>query len=198
MRKLLIFAWLLLPGGAAAFHYYGPGHKWKELEDVSKVIAEADAHAAKSEWSQAVAKYDAALQRLPADRVAQVRHIRLGKSRARMFVGQLPQAHDDLEALLQEVESDAKPDRALVQETRAALANAQYYMTWLLRLEGLPETEWSPYIEGARQNYRLLSEGAQEKGDPAEAKQMKEDLDSSIRLARMDLNDLQALPLPSQ
>ena len=83
-------------------------------------------------------------------------------------------------------------------DARGALANAQYYTTWLMRLEGLSREEWEPEIEASRQNYKLLAEHAEEAGDEAAAEQARSDLESSIRLARMDLDELQGLPLPSQ
>ena len=46
-----------------------------------------------------------------------------------------------------------------------------------------------------RQTYKLL---AQEERDDAKKLALQEDLESSIRLARMDLSELQGLPLPSQ
>ena len=194
-RRLAIAGWLAVPFLLAGFHYYGPGERWKDLDDTARILREADAHAAAEQWQEAVEKYGLAMERLPADRVDQIRHARLAKDRARMFIGQLPQAHDDLEAMMEELARDPKAEPAMVDETRREYANSQYYMTWLYRLEGQPETEWKPFIEGARQNFKLLAEGTK---DPAATNLLKEDLDSSIRLARMDLNELQALPLPSQ
>ena len=71
-------------------------------------------------------------------------------------------------------------------------------MTWLMRLEGQPEETWMPEIEAARQHYAQLTKDAEKLGDDKLMKTSLEDLESSIRLARMDLSELQALPLPSQ
>ena len=71
-------------------------------------------------------------------------------------------------------------------------------MTWLMRLEGMPEEEWMPEIEAARQHYTQLTLDAEKIGDTELAVRSAEDLESTIRLARMDLGELQALPLPSQ
>ena len=86
----------------------------------------------------------------------------------------------------------------LLRESREALANAQFYMTWLLRLEGKPREEWEPKIEAARQNFRQLAEDADVRGDGAQSKRSREDLESAVKLARMEIQDLQGLPLPSQ
>ena len=94
---------------------------------------------------------------------------------------------------------DQLADRpALLAEARAAWANAQHYMTWRLRLEGAGEAEWMPVSEGARQTYRRLAEEAEARGDADLARLRREDLDTTIRLARMSLDELQGLPLPSQ
>jgi hypothetical protein len=78
------------------------------------------------------------------------------------------------------------------------MANSQYYITWLMRLEGHTQEVWEPEIETARQTYKLLAEQAQAKGDTTAVKKHTEDLEAAIRLARMDLGELQGLPLPSQ
>jgi len=105
-------------------------------------------------------------------------------------------ANAELRALVQELEAEPSPDAALLFDARRTWANSEYYMTWLARLEGVPETEWEPRIEAARQVYKLLA------GDGAASAETKrgveEDLESAIRLARMDLGELTGLPLPSQ
>ena len=83
----------------------------------------------------------------------------------------------------------------LLTEARSTLANSQYYMTWLMRLEGYGQEVWEPEIEAARQTYKLLAEQA---ADPKERQRHQEDLEAAVRLARMDLGELQGLPLPSQ
>jgi hypothetical protein len=198
MRSALILAWLLAPVAAGAVHFYGPGQKWKERDELAGILAEADAFASAKDHAKAIEKYDLALQKVPPEKKDLIRRLRLAKNHALTYVGRLPEAHDDLAALLEELSGDAKADPAVVDETRTALAASQHYMTWLLRLEGFPRSEWEPYIEGARQNFKLLAEGAERRGDAGTSKKMKEDLDSSIRLARLDLSELQALPLPSQ
>ena len=70
--------------------------------------------------------------------------------------------------------------------------------SWTASSEGEPRTEWEPEIEAARQNYRNLAEQSETAGDTLGARKHREDLESAIRLARMDLSDLQALPMPKQ
>ena len=211
MRKLYVFAWLLLPVAAGAYHY-GPGQervaadraaeaaeRGAELAREAAAIQARDGDLpAKGTWFEAEAAFAEALDLLPAGRLAEARALRLERAKAQMMISKLPDARRDLAALVEELLEDPAADPELVADARGSLASAQYYTTWLMRLEGLPREEWEPEIEASRQNYKLLAERAGQAGDEAAAAQAREDLESSIRLARMDLDELQGLPLPSQ
>jgi hypothetical protein len=197
MRILLLTGWLLLPVIGAAWHY-GPGQERMQLDRVASVLAEADKAAAGEQWAKANDLYEEALRMMPADRIGDIRRVRLERAKAQMLAHKLPVARQDLKELVHEMEFDPSADKGLLAESRAALANAQYYTTWLMRLEGYHRDDWEPEIEAARQNFRLLAEQAESKGDTAAAKKHAEDLESAIRLARMDLGELQGLPLPQQ
>lgn len=197
MRRYVLTLWLLLPIGGWAFHE-GPGQELVTLDEADAVLRDADALAASEDWAAAVTRYEDALKLLPVDRVAEARRVRLELNKARMHAAGLPQAHADLRALVDEMELDAVADPDVRAGARTALASAQYYMTWLLRLEGMPREKWEPEIEASRQNYRLLAERAAAAGRTAEAEQHRADLESAVRLARIEIKDLQGLPLPSQ
>ncbi len=202
MRGALVCLWLLVPAVVAAYHY-GPGQQRMLLDDAARYLKQADAQAAAEHWGEACESYDAALAALPGDNIDAgnidaARRVRLERAKAQMLSSQLPEAYDGLVALSDELTADKQAPAELVTGTRTAMANAQYYMTWLMRLEGRPRDEWEPVIEASRQNYRLLAEDAQQRGDTASGTKHSEDLEAAIRLARMDLADLQALPLPSQ
>ena len=143
-------------------------------------------------------RFAAALELLPSERTHESRRIRLELAKVQMFNKKLPGAHADLKFLVEELKNDSSADGKVLTESRAALANAQYYMTWLMRLEGRPKERWEPEIEAARQTFRLLAEEARESGDERSETKNREDLESAIRLARMDVDDLQGLPIPSQ
>jgi hypothetical protein len=197
MRTLFLAGWLLVPVGFGIWHY-GPGQERVRLDDVAGLLARADRHAAAGEWAEAVELYDEALRQLPEGRVAEARRVRVERAKARLLAHQLPAAHADLKDLCAELQADPGADPGLLAEARSALAQSQYYMTWLMRLEGLPEESWGPEIEAARQTYRLLAEQADAAGDEAVTRSSCEDLEAAVRLARMDLSELQGLPLPSQ
>ena len=187
----------MLPLGAWAYHE-GPGQDQMSLDTVDQLVAEAHDAALAEEWAEAVEKYDQALLELPSDRVGTARQIRLELNKARMLSAKLPAAHADLASLVQEMLQDESADQGLLDQARSTLANSQYYLTWLMRLEGLPREKWEPEIEAARQTYRLIAERAQAQGDAEAVAKATEDLESAIRLARMELTELQGLPLPNQ
>jgi hypothetical protein len=211
MRKLLLFVWLLIPVAAGAYHY-GPGQDRMRGDRAAEAVSRAEAAASKARataaksgddaaralWADAEEAYGEAIELLPQGSAAEARRLRLERAKAQMFVGKLPDARRDLAGLVDEVAGDPKPDAKLLDDARAALANAQYYSTWLLRLGGASREDWEPEIEAARQNYRLLAENAATSGDSKLAALTREDLESAVRLERMDLADLQGLPLPSQ
>jgi len=211
MRKLLLFVWLLLPAAALAYHY-GPGQDQVRVDRAAdaaeraerfareaRALAAAEGdEAARNLWASAEEACTEALEALPKDALGADRALRLERAKAQMFLSKLPDAHRDLTVLVEELGQDPSASPELLADARGALANAQYYRTWLMRLEGAPAEEWEPEIEASRQNYKLLAEQAQKSGDVLLAKASAENLESSIRLARMDLDDLQGLPLPSQ
>jgi len=211
MRRRLLFLWLLLPVAAEAYHL-GPGQDRMRLDDAARLIEEAGLHAeraallartdgdyvAATEWKLAEAAYGDALSLLPDERDAERRRVRLERAKCQMFVSQLPEANAQLVQLVEEMVADEAADRAVLRDARRTLANSEYYMTWLMRLEGAPREDWEPRIEASRQTYKLIAEELSQGGDAAELKTCKEDLEAAVRLARMELSELQGLPLPSQ
>jgi tetratricopeptide (TPR) repeat protein len=197
MRTLFFLGWLMIPIGAAAYHY-GPGQERMRLDDVAAALDLADAQAAQGNWDASAKTYEEALAALPADRQDQARQIRLERDQAWMNVGKLPEASADLKALTDELQADPRANAQLVRGAREAFANSQYYTTWLMKLEGLSRDEWEPEIESARQTFRLLAEQADQAGDSTSAVKSREDLESVIRLARMEPGELQGLALPKQ
>jgi hypothetical protein len=111
-----------------------------------------------------------------------------------MHAGELPEAISDLDTLLVEMLKGGATAK-LSEEVRSELATAQYYAAWLMRLEGASTDEWTVQSENARQHFRLLAEEKLQSDAPA-AKTHQENLEATIRLARMDLSELQGMPLP--
>jgi len=211
VNRLLLVAWLLLPLAAAAYHS-GPGQEGLALDRAASLLSQADAAVAEGEvlartdgdaaagarFALAAQLYGEALLSLPAERVAERRRVALEQAKAQMHSSELPAANASLRGLVDELADDAATAPALLADARASLANSEYYMTWLARLEGRPREQWEPRIESARQTWRLLTEEALARGDGAASARHQQDLEAAIRLARMDLDELQGLPLPSQ
>ena len=197
MRGFLIAVWLLVPVLASAYHY-GPGQRQMQLDEVGALLSAARADVAGGNHAQAVDAFSEAIEKMPADQTAELNRVKVERAKALLASQQLPKAFDELTLLVPELQKDESTDPKLLADARKTLATAQYYVTWLERLEGDPRTEWEPDIEAARQNYRLLAEQALARGDTKEAQIHQDDLEAAIRLERMDLSDLQALPLPSQ
>lgn len=199
IRNLLLVGWLALPIGAWAFHE-GPGQDLVALEDADAVLVAAAAAAADGDWRDAAKRYEEALQLLPASLAdGPMRFLfdrtRLELNKARMLASELPTAREELGAMVADLEQQPSADPTLLADARQQLARAQFYTTWLMRLEGLTREQWEPEIEAARQNYRLLAEQA---ADGAVAAAHQQDLEAAIRLSRLEIEDLQGLPLPSE
>ena len=211
MRKTLLFVWLLVPVAVGAYHF-GPGQdriradraadaadRAASAARTAREIAAADGDdAARTSWAEAVAAYTEALEQLPPGKDREARALRLERAKAQMFVSKLFEARRELELLVREIGEDKDATPAEMADARATLANAQYYATWLLRLEGAPREEWEPEIEASRQNYKQIAEAAAKSGDEKLASLSRENLEAAIRLERMELSDLQGLPIPSQ
>lgn len=197
MRILLLVFWLLLPVGALAFHL-GPGQNHLKLDTASQLLQLADQESKAKKWNAAQAHYEQVLQLLPITKLETANRVRLELAKVQMNNKQLPVAHKELQGLVDSLVQDESSDPELLSEARSTLANSRYYMTWLMRLEGLPREEWEPEITAAQQSYRLLAKQADEQGDSESFVVHTEDLESAIRLARMDLGELQGLPIPNQ
>ena len=125
--------------------------------------------------------------------------MQLARANARIYVGELPEAMLSMEHLLDETAKGS--DSELESKVRSSLASAQYYTGWLMRLELAEKKEWKEPLEKARQNFRLLAEQTAKtdaKASEDHQKNLEKNLEAVVRLARMDLSEVQALPLPKK
>lgn len=194
-RRWFLMLWLALPVALAAYHF-GPGRAWMESDRGAERLAAARKAEAAEDWQGAVQAYDEALARMPSDKAEARARVRLAQAKARVLTGDLPEAMQDMEGLLSDV-LRGPGDGELARAVREELASAQYHAAWLMRLEGADRQEWTAQTDLARQNFRLLAEHAVAHGD-ARAGDHQKNLEASIRLAQMDLSELQGLPLPKQ
>ena len=196
MRLFLILCWLTLPLLAWAYHV-GPGQQQLAIDDANVLVRQATWKESNDDFGNATQLYADALSELPDANTGEQHAIQLAMAKSQMKSGQLPEARSALQSMLDELETGENVNQPLVKDTRKTLAAAQYYMTWLMRLEGLPAEEWEPEIEASRQHYRLLAESTDTADGSVDPSNQK-DLEAAIRLARMDLSELQALKIPTQ
>ena len=197
MKILVLTLWGLVPLGLLAYHY-GPGQQEMQLDSAAAVLSSAKAKADVGQWKDAISGYEDTLAKLPKNRVEEARQIRLELAKARMEGGELPQAREELSALADELAQDPNAHAGLRDETLSTLASSRFYMTYLMKLEGLPDSEWEPEIEAARQEQKLLVQRATDAGDTQAAAKYADDLESTIRLARMDPEELYGKAIPKQ
>src|SRR5215207_6377780 len=181
MKIALLLIWLGTPIGWLGWHY-GPGQEALKLDASDRAVKEAVAADNTEDQLRAL---DAAIAALPKSAADQARRLRLARCEALTEGRKLPQARKELEALYGEMKDDPKAESAVFERVQEELAGTKYYMTWLMRLEGLPQEDWEPEIESARQHFRMLAE----KGSAGKDR-YQEKLESAIRLARMDLTEL--------
>ena len=191
MRIILATLWLLVPLGFAAYHY-GPGQEQVKLDETEALLTEARSAVKEENWASAIEAYQKALAKLPKENKETSTRIQLEIAKAKMQNSGLPEARENLAELVSQLNDDTSISTVLKEEVLSALANARYYMTYLMKLEGLPAEEWEPEIEAARQEYKLLAQTG------SDQKKHLADLESAIRLARAEPTELYGLPIPSQ
>ena len=191
MRIILATLWLLVPLGFAAYHY-GPGQDQVKLDHTEVFLAQARSAVQDKNWNSAIESYQKALAKLPKENKETSMRIQLEIAKAKMQNSGLPEAREDLAKLVSQLNEDTTISSELKEETLSTLANARYYMTYLMKLEGLPAEEWEPEIEAARQEYKLLAQTGSDK------EKHLSDLESAIRLARAEPTELYGLPIPNQ
>jgi predicted negative regulator of RcsB-dependent stress response len=197
MKILVLTLWCLAPLGLLAYHY-GPGQQELQLDAAAASLGQAKAKAGNGSLKEAIAGYEETLAKLPKDRIDEARRIRLELAKTRMEAAELPKAREELAALAEELAQDPNAHAGLRDDTLATLATSRFYMTYLMKLEGLPDSEWEPEIEAARQERKLLVQRATEAGDEKGAAKHADDLESAIRLARMEPEELYGKAIPKQ
>ncbi len=189
MRILYITLWLLIPLVLAAYHF-GPGQQLRKMDLAQSALKTARQAVSEQEWSQAVVAYQEALSKLSKDEVETATRIRIEIAKAQMQSAGLPEAREDLIELVGELREDKNMPADVLEEALSSLANARYYMTYLMKLEGQAPSVWEPEIEAARQEYKLLAQVGNDRD------RHLNDLEAAIRLARAEPKELYGLPIP--
>ena len=190
-QKMLWTVWALIPV-VLALWWFGPGQELQARSRVASTVELAMTAADQENWEEAAELFGQAIGEAPANSPESNRWLRLRASHAEFMSGNTWNGIAGMEEVLDEVK-DVDPD--LARDARARIAAAQYFATWKLRLEGAESAVWKPEAEKARQHFRLLAEDAEARG-ASESQDLKKNVESVIWLERMDLAELQALPLP--
>jgi hypothetical protein len=195
-KRFLWAAWGLAPVAALAMHL-GPGQTLMARDAAADHLSRARSAEKAGDWGAAADEYALAKAALPPDARVEKVTLAISEAKARIQNGDLLEGAESLEAIIEEEERGAAtPDAAVLEQARHELGTARYYSAWLMRLEGAAPDEWKPESEAARQQFRLLAEEAQKRGEVGSAEDSKKNLEEVIRLEQMDLSELQGLPLP--
>lgn len=189
--KLLWTLWAVFPV-LIAIWWFGPGQDLQARTRVASTVEQALTAVSDEDWKLAAELFGQAIGEAPSDSQESNRWLRLRASHAEFMSGNTWNGISGMEEVLQEAKDD---DPELARDARARIASAQYFATWKLRLEGAKPEVWKPEAEKARQHFRLLAEEAEARG-AKETEDLKKNVESVIWLERMDLAELQSLPLP--
>ena len=136
MKRLLLAFWVALPVLGAVYHL-AAGEQHRRMDTIGDHLRDARSLVQRSEWSIAAIEFEKALEDIPDDADNLRRDVRLELAQAKLNGTGLPEAHEELKKMLDELISpDAKGafDVAIENRVRESLASSQYYMTWLMRL----------------------------------------------------------------
>lgn len=192
MKKKLLLLWLLLPVPVIALHY-GPGQRWMALDRAHGLVTRAQKASDAGKHNVAFALYREASAALSGhDETAKLR-CEIAAVRAKADEGEAADALDECDRLV--ADPRVKADPAAEQAVREIAAWTGYHASWVMRLEGAARETWGPVTEEARQNFRLLAERetAATAADPD-----RKNLEATVRLQRMSLEELMAKPLPKE
>jgi hypothetical protein len=189
MKTAFFLIWLAIPLVWLGWHY-GPGQEHLKLDASDRAVKQARAAGSVEDQLKG---WDAAASALPATETNQLRRLRLARTEVQANNRLMADAVRDLETLYNEMKDDPTAEAQVLDRVQEQLAGLKYAMTWLMRLEGRPQEDWEPEIESARQHFRHLAE----KGGEGSARWQR-NLESTIRLARVDLLELQGQPLPEK
>ncbi len=196
MKRFLVLIWLLIPVVLIVL-YYGPCQKYLARDRAADLIVQAHAAEEGKQYAAAMEAYQQAILEVPESDTGARSRLMLAHAKARMYSGELPEAMLFLDDMLGDLQK-ADASSELQSQVRGTLATAQYYAGWLMRLEGAEPKEWTEQTEAARQNFRLLAEDSRDSREQDRMEKFQKNLEATIRLARMDLSELQALPLPEE
>ena len=191
MRRWLTFLWLCTPVVWACLHY-GPGVRWRRNCEIAAIVDRAEQCEKQGNWRSAQQQYEKAIASLPKEHFFR-EECALRRAHAMTFLNTADVARSthELEKLLKKVLKSPQRDDAMEADVRAALAHAEYYTAWHMRLEKCARKDWLEELDTSRQNLRLLAETGQ-------SSVARYNLEAAITLARQDIDKLKTMPFPKK
>jgi tetratricopeptide (TPR) repeat protein len=162
-RRLLMLVWLLIPVAFVYFHY-GPGQALLAYDKAARLVKSAERLEAKANndfsvesWRRVSEEYQKAYELIPPENVHLAQRIGLSVANAKMYQGELYEAMQQLDKLMEEAVKTEAPTE-FRDQVRETLARSQFGAAWVMRLEGAESRDWLAQAEKARQNFRVLAE----------------------------------------
>ena len=193
LRKIAMLAWFAAPLLVISWHY-GPGQSALARNLAASHVSVARTAAAQADYAAASDAFTAALAGLPPDDPARL-PIELEQAMASAASGELLQGMDQMSDVIKRLNERGEGNGELARATRSELGEAHYHAAWLMRLEGASTDEWTAEVDEARQHFRLLAETT---SDPVEVEISSKNLESAVRLQRLDLTELKGMALPKK
>ena len=193
LRKIAMLAWFAAPLLVISWHY-GPGQSALAHDLAASHVSVARTAAAQADYAAASDAFTAALAGLPPDDPARL-PIELEQAMASAASGELLQGMDQMSDVIKRLNERGEGNGELARATRSELGEAHYHAAWLMRLEGASTDEWTAEVDEARQHFRLLAETT---SDPVEVEISSKNLESAVRLQRLDLTELKGMALPKK
>ncbi len=193
LRKIAMLAWFAAPLLVISWHY-GPGQSALARDLAASHVSVARTAAAQADYAAASDAFTAALAGLPPDDPARL-PIELEQAMASAASGELLQGMDQMSDVIKRLNERGEGNGELARATRSELGEAHYHAAWLMRLEGASTDEWTAEVDEARQHFRLLAETT---SDPVEVEISSKNLESAVRLQRLDLTELKGMALPKK
>ena len=195
-KKILILTWLLIPVIAIIIHFKY-GERLTERDQLRSLLIDAENQLKVNNYEAALSSYENALALAQNEDEEFIKNLALKQAQTRIKSGQLLEGIEQLDGLL--MSNEKSKDSDFVNNVRSELAAANYHAGLLLRLEGASADEWKPHLEQSRQHYRFLAESSEKLPDTdseLDTQELKENLETVIRLKNMDLAALKGLALP--
>jgi hypothetical protein len=185
IRKTLILLWMLFPVGVAAYHFnYGAKQVVRTRAYAKLREIQAMERQTPPDWEKVIEAYNGLSELLPADEDPVVHcQIRLAVCKARVEMLDLDVVIGDLTRLLQETATAYGENARITRGAREQLGKAYYYATWVLKTNGVPEEQWRPFAERARQLFRYLAELESPQEYRRYEDRVREEFDKALRRA---------------